>query len=58
MDIETALKSSTGYVNMDGMIGYLPFSAAKYLVGTGKYVYQQVMPWGYVVKEIKENLKK
>lgn len=52
MDIEYALKQSTGFVNMDGMIGYLPFSAANFLVGTKQYVYQQVTPWGYVIKKV------
>ncbi len=47
---ESALAASTGWVNMDGMIGYLPFAAANYLVGSGDYVFEQVTPWGYVVR--------
>jgi len=52
MSIEIAIKSSTGFVNVEGIVGYLTLSMANYLVGTGKYVYHQVTTWGYVVKKI------
>lgn len=37
---------------MEGLSGYLPFSAANFLVGTRRYVFQQVTCWGYVVKRL------
>ena len=50
---ESALANSTGWVRgMDGLYGYLPFSAANFLVGTGRYEFHQCGCWGYVVKRV------
>jgi len=50
MTEEYALSLSTGWINMDGMIGYLPFEAANFLVGTGKWIWWQSGWMGYVVR--------
>jgi hypothetical protein len=53
---ETALATSTGWCN--GMtqgrylIGYLPFGAANFLVGTGKYKFFNVHCWGYILEKV------
>lgn len=51
MTEEEALAQSTGWVKMNRLEGYLPFSAANYLVGTGKYQYHQSCCWGYIVEK-------
>lgn len=50
MNEEQALKQSTGFIAMNGLIGYLPFAAANFLVGTGRYVFHQCCCWGYVLE--------
>lgn len=52
MTEQEALSSSTGFHNHDNLIGYLPFMAANYLVGTGKYQFESCGCWGYIVKRI------
>ena len=47
-----ALKMSSGFVNYKNFTGYYPFSAANFLVKTGKYLWQQSTPWGYVLEKI------
>jgi len=50
MTEQEALVMSTHWVNGEqGLFGYLPLSAANYLVSTGKYEFWQVSTWGYVV---------
>ena len=49
MTEEQALSKSTGWVNTNGLIGYLPFAAANFLVGTGKYKWFQSCCWGYIL---------
>jgi hypothetical protein len=51
MTEQEALRKSTGFVNYDGLIGYLPFRAANELVRSGRYVWHQCCAWGYVVKK-------
>ncbi len=46
---ETALATSTGWVTYPHLRGYLPFAAANYLVGTGRWQFEQVCCWGYIV---------
>lgn len=57
-DEAEALATSTGFVDLhqDGyhLVGYLPFSAANYLVGTARWEFQQVSCWGYVVRQREE----
>jgi hypothetical protein len=46
-----ALSKSTGWINPPYReIGYLPFAAANFLVGTGRYEFVQAGCWGYVVR--------
>lgn len=53
MTEDAALAQSTGWVRgLDDLYGYLPFRAANFLVGTGRYVFEQVCAWGYVVKRV------
>lgn len=54
MTVDEALSKSTGFIDMDGLTGYLPFSVANFLVGTGKYMFWQASCWGYVVKRAGE----
>ena len=51
MSEQDCLTRSSGFVNCDGLIGYLSFRDANFLVGTGKYYYHQVSCWGYVIKK-------
>lgn len=55
MEDKIALSKSNGWVNMDGLTGYYPFSAANYLVCTKKYEFFQVCWQGYVLKTINKN---
>lgn len=51
MTEEEALTQSTGWADgCQGCFGYLPFKAANFLVGTGKYEFLQVCCWGYIVR--------
>lgn len=52
MNENDALAKSTKWVDADGLNGYLPFSAANFLVGTGRYEYFQCCCWGYIVRKI------
>lgn len=45
-----ALDSRTGFVNIDGYIGHFGISAANYLVGTGKYQFEQSSWCGYILR--------
>ena len=44
-----ALAQSSGWVH-GRLVGYLPLSAANALVKTGRWEFQQVCAWGYVVR--------
>jgi len=50
MTEEEALKTCTGFVAMPDVKGYFPFRAANFLVGTGKYQFEQASRWGYVLR--------
>lgn len=52
MSEEKALAMSTGYFQ-DGRIGFLPFEAANFLVGTGRYQFETVGFFGYVISKVK-----
>ena len=53
MTIESALAQSTGWIKAPHReVGYLPFRAANFLVGTGRYKFTQITCWGYVVGEV------
>lgn len=47
---ETALATSSKFYNYDNFLGYFPFRAANFLVGTGKYQFESVSSWGYILK--------
>lgn len=51
-----ALVQSTGYIGgrdcKGQFVGYLPLSAANYLVGIGRWLFQQATPWGYVLERV------
>jgi len=52
MTEESALTKSTNWADKNkGYFGYLPFEAANFLVGTGKYEFHQVCCWGYIVRQ-------
>jgi hypothetical protein len=51
MNEEKALSLSSGWVKTGNLVGYLPFKAANFLVGTGKYRFEQVCCWGYVLRK-------
>jgi len=53
MNKKKALASCTGFINCDGLLGYFPFRAANYLVGTGEYHYHQSCCWGYILRKNK-----
>lgn len=55
MTEEEALSKSSGYYNVDGLIGYLPFEAANCLVGTGHYSFEACCCWGYVCRKRKQS---
>ena len=44
-----ALAMSSGFHNTGGRVGYLPFVAANFLVGTGRWRFVAVHCWGYIV---------
>lgn len=51
MTEQSALSQSTEWINgSDRLYGYLPFQAANFLVGTGKYEWAQSTCWGYIVR--------
>ena len=49
MTEKKALEYSTGFVDYNNLIGYFPFSAANYLVSTGKYKFHQSTWCGYIL---------
>lgn len=51
MTEEEVLKRSTGFYNINGLIGYFGFRDANYLVGTGKYKFEACGCWGYVLRK-------
>jgi hypothetical protein len=51
MSEEDAIASSNKWINIDGMVGYLNFEAANFLVGTGKWEWHQSGWMGYVVRK-------
>jgi len=44
-----AIAASDGFIH-DGRIGYLPLSAANYLVRSGRWEFERVSAFGYVVR--------
>lgn len=50
MTEQEALEQSSGFYSVDGFVGHLPFRAANFLVGAGKYVFWQAGCWGYLLK--------
>lgn len=50
MTEEEALKTCTGWVNRPNIKGHFPFAAANFLVGTGKYGFEQSGFMGYVLR--------
>ncbi len=50
MTTQEALAKSTGWFQTDGLIGYLPFTTANFLVGTGKYSFESCCCWGDTIK--------
>ena len=48
---DIALSKSTGFIDCGGCLGYFPYEAAKFLVGTSKYQYEAVCCWGYALKK-------
>ena len=51
MEEREALAQSTGWVNINGKIGYLPFAAANFLVGTKKWQFCSSGMWGYILEK-------
>jgi hypothetical protein len=50
MTEQEALKTCSGFININGLIGYFGFRAANLLVSTEKYKFHQVCFWGYVLE--------
>ena len=54
MNEQEALSKSTMFIKSGMFLGYFPFNAANYLVGTGKYQFEQSTPWGYTLSIVQK----
>jgi hypothetical protein len=53
LEDEKFISQSTDWINgKDNLFGYLPFSAANYLVKTKKYKFHSASIWGYIIEKI------
>ena len=52
MTEEIALSKCTGFIDCNSLLGYLPFEAANFLVGTRKYAFYSAGCWGYVLEKL------
>ena len=57
MTEQEALAQSTNWFSEGGLVGYLPFEAANFLVGTRKYQFEACCCWGYTVSKVTERRK-
>lgn len=49
---EIALSKCTKFIDYNNLLGYFPFKAANFLVGTHKYRFHSAGCWGYVLEKI------